>query len=105
MVNVKDILLLYQRKDVSVKWRVLYYLLKSKLGVLYLTSQMTGKPVKHGNLLVNRWSGKSLQFPALAVILYLKNMKGTHKTIVRSDVLAITKIPPVDANWANQQVK
>ena len=40
-----------------------------------------------------------------AVILYLKNMKGTHKTIVRSDVLAITKIPPADANWANQQVK
>ena len=63
--NVIDILLLNQRKDVSVKWRVLYYLLKSKLGVLYLTSQMTGKPVKHGNLLVNRWSGKSLQFPAL----------------------------------------
>ena len=61
-----DILLLNQRKDVSVKWRVLYYLLKSKLGVLYLTSQMTGKPVKRGNLLVNRWSGKSLQFPALA---------------------------------------
>ena len=64
--NVIDILLLNQRKDVSVKWRVLYYLLKSKLGVLYLTSQMTGKPVKHGNLLVNRWSGKSLQFSALA---------------------------------------
>ena len=39
-----------------------------------------------------------------AVILYLKNMKGTHKTIVRSDVLAITKIPAADANWSNQQV-
>ena len=39
-----------------------------------------------------------------AVILYLKNMKGTHKTIVRSEVLAITKIPAVDANWSNQQV-
>ena len=38
-----------------------------------------------------------------AVILYLKNMKGTHKTFVRSEVLAITKIPAVDANWANQQ--
>ena len=39
-----------------------------------------------------------------AVILYLKNMKGTHKTIVRSEVLAITKIPADDANWSNQQV-
>ena len=43
----------------------LVLLIKSKLGVLHLTGQMTGKPVKHGNLLVNRWSGKSLQFSAL----------------------------------------
>ena len=33
--------------------------------MLHLTGQLTGKPVKHGNLLVNRWSGKSLQFSAL----------------------------------------
>ena len=43
----------------------LVLLIKSKLGVLHLTGQMTGKPVKHGNLLVNRWSGKSLQLSAL----------------------------------------
>ena len=34
--------------------------------MLHLTGQLIGKPVKHGNLLVNRWSGKNLQFSALA---------------------------------------
>ena len=33
--------------------------------MLHFTGQLTGKPVKHGNLLVNRWSGKNLQFSAL----------------------------------------
>ena len=55
----------------------LVLLIKSKLGVLHLTGQMTGKPVKHGNLLVNRWSGKSLQFSALVQAQLLTGTQGT----------------------------